>query len=56
MDESDILNLTPETSDKTEFCLCATVFLTLVVDILGNLLLKDLGRLRVLQDLVLAEG
>ena len=56
MYEGDVLNLAPETFDKTELCFGATVFLTLIVDFTGDFLLEYLGGLRVLEDLILAEG
>ena len=56
MYERDILDLTPETFDETELGFRATVFLTLVVDFLGDFLLENLRELCVFEDLVLAEG
>lgn len=55
MDKSDILDLTPETFDETEPCLCATIVLTLVVDFLRDFLFENLGRLCILQNLILAQ-
>jgi hypothetical protein len=53
--EGNILDLTPETLNKTEFCFSATVFLTLIIDFRGDFLFENLRGLRVLENLVLTE-
>lgn len=56
LDEDDVLDLAPKPVEELELGLGAPVRLTLVEDLLGHLVLQDLGRLGALQHAELAQA